>query len=115
MDDERLYSIVVKELKSNGPIPGLWAKAFAEANGIESQAKALYLRYRVAQLALAESEAVAVREAEQLAFRTAESLREREARQAISEEQGFNPILGVLGSLIVLIVVLMLVRAFSGS
>lgn len=54
MDDERLYAQVVWELHHQGPIPGLWAKAYAEANGNEAQAKALYLRYRVEQLAQAE-------------------------------------------------------------
>lgn len=54
MNDERLYSEVVQELKLRGPIPGLWAKAYSEANGNEPQAKALYLRYRVEQLAQAE-------------------------------------------------------------
>lgn len=58
MNDERLYAEVVQELRLRGPILGLWAKAYAEANGNEPQAKALYLRYRVEQLAQAEHEVV---------------------------------------------------------
>jgi len=54
MNDERLYADVVEELRLHGPIPGLWAKAYAEANGNKPQAEALYLRYRVEQLAQAE-------------------------------------------------------------
>lgn len=54
MADERLYAKVVEELKQSGPIPGLWAKAFAECNGNEVEAKAMYLRLRVAQLAIEE-------------------------------------------------------------
>jgi len=57
MNDERLYAEVVEELRLRGPIPGLWAKAYSETNGNEPQAKALYLRYRVEQLAQAERNA----------------------------------------------------------
>jgi len=58
MNDERFYAEVVLELRLRGPVAGLWAKAYAEANGNESQAKALYLRYRVEQLAKAAHEVV---------------------------------------------------------
>ena len=54
MNDECLYADVVKELRLHGPVPGLWAKAYAEANGNKPQAEALYPRYRVEQLAQAE-------------------------------------------------------------
>jgi hypothetical protein len=60
MDDEGLYSQVVDELRRAGPRPGLWAKAFAEARGNDSEAKALYLKYRVIQLR--EEQRVAQRE-----------------------------------------------------
>lgn len=58
MNDERLYAEVVEELRLRGPIPGLWAKVYSEANGNEPQAKALYLRYRVEQLAQAERDII---------------------------------------------------------
>ena len=48
--DEAAYAKVVEELQKSGPIPALWAKAFAESNGDETASKALYLRLRVAQL-----------------------------------------------------------------
>jgi hypothetical protein len=54
MNDERFYADVVEELRLHGPVPGLWAKAYAEANGNKPQAEALYLRYRVEQLVQAE-------------------------------------------------------------
>ncbi|MFZ2632500.1 MAG: hypothetical protein WA081_10470 [Desulfosalsimonadaceae bacterium] len=54
MHDERLYTKVIQELNLRGPIPGLWEKAYAESNGSEPQAKALYVRYRIEQLAQAE-------------------------------------------------------------
>ena len=51
MSDENLYARVVEELSTQGPVRGLWAKAYAEANGNHEAAQALYLRLRVAQLA----------------------------------------------------------------
>ena len=44
------YERVVHELASTGPLPGLWARAFADCDGDDNRAKALYLRLRVAQL-----------------------------------------------------------------
>ena len=51
MSDENLYARVVEELSTQGPVRGLWAKAYAESNGNHEAARALYLRLRVAQLA----------------------------------------------------------------
>lgn len=50
MYDECYYEQVAEELRLFGPRPGLWAKSFAEANGDEAKAKALYLRYRAEQI-----------------------------------------------------------------
>ena len=50
MDDETFYERVANELAIAGPLPGLWARAFAESDGDDNRAKALYLRLRVAQL-----------------------------------------------------------------
>jgi hypothetical protein len=50
MNDELAYEYVVNELREHGPKPGLWAKAFAEANGNEAVAKAMYMRFRAAQV-----------------------------------------------------------------
>lgn len=50
MNDEVYYSRVADELIQLPPIAGLWAKAFAECDGKEPAARALYLRLRVAQL-----------------------------------------------------------------
>ena len=41
---------MVQELAQQGPIPGLWAKAFSECDGNENRAKALYMKLRVGQL-----------------------------------------------------------------
>ena len=51
MSDENLYARVVEELSTQGPVRGLWAKAYAETNGNQEAARALYLRLRVTQLA----------------------------------------------------------------
>ena len=48
--DEAAYAKVIDELQKTGPVPALWAKAFAESNGDEKASKALYLRLRVAQV-----------------------------------------------------------------
>ena len=46
------YTQVASELQNKFLIPGLWTKAYAEANGDESKARAFYIKYRVAQLAV---------------------------------------------------------------
>lgn len=55
--DERFYTAVAEELEKGAIIPGLRAKAFAEAIGVETHAQALYLKYRVAQLVRQENDA----------------------------------------------------------
>lgn len=53
MNDDVLYEEVAKEIQSKAMVPGLWARAFAEAQGSLDHARALYIRYRVSQLAAA--------------------------------------------------------------
>jgi hypothetical protein len=48
---DRFYDQVAGELQSEPVIPGLWTKAYAEAGGEDAKARALYIRYRAAQLA----------------------------------------------------------------
>lgn len=48
--DERFYEAVVREIETQGPRKGLWAKAYAEAGGSEAAARAIYIRLRAAQL-----------------------------------------------------------------
>ena len=50
--EEQVYSKVAEEVASKNIFPGIWAKAFAEANGDEQLAKAAYIKLRVAQLKL---------------------------------------------------------------
>jgi len=48
--DDAFYDEVAKEMQENRLIPGVWARAFAEADGDENRAKAIYIKSRVTQL-----------------------------------------------------------------
>lgn len=48
--DEELWEIAAEEVAGPSRRAGLWAKAFAESNGDEAQAKVRYLKWRVEQL-----------------------------------------------------------------
>jgi hypothetical protein len=76
MDDQAFYGQVAYELHEGPPIPGLWAKCYAECNGEESRAKAMYLRLRADQLKTHHQEAVAQQLAQQ-----AEERRKAEAER----------------------------------
>jgi hypothetical protein len=65
--DEAAYAAVLAELKNGVRDEPLMAKAFAEAEGDDNKARALYLRWRSAKLL---------------------DLQERERRQAFSESAG---------------------------
>jgi hypothetical protein len=49
--DDKFYDEVARELQEKTVVPGLWTKAFAEKDGDETKTRALYIKYRVAQLA----------------------------------------------------------------
>lgn len=128
MNDQRLYAKVAEELRKHGPNEGLWAKAFAESNGVESRAKALYLRYRVQQIAETEqhemlSEKARIRKLSEiqrkklLEEKAANSkldyvnfVREEEERQKRAAAEGITPIHIVLVSLMVFIVAAILIK-----
>ena len=48
--EESLYSQVVSELAHGERREGLWAKAFADAEGDEAKSQGLYIKYRVQSL-----------------------------------------------------------------
>ena len=50
MNDDAFYDEVAKELESNNLISGVWTRAFAEADGDENRARAIYIKLRVAKL-----------------------------------------------------------------
>jgi len=47
VDDEILYEYVLTEMERNVIVKGLWGKALANSNGNESNAKSIYMKYRV--------------------------------------------------------------------
>lgn len=48
--DDKFYEEVARELQEKPMVPGLWTKAYAEMGGDDAKARALYIKYRVAQL-----------------------------------------------------------------
>ena len=50
-ENDNFYDEVARELQDKPMNPGLWTKAFSEMNGDDAKARALYIKYRVAQLA----------------------------------------------------------------
>jgi hypothetical protein len=110
MNDERLYAKVVEELSALGPIPGLWAKVFAECGGNEQAAKALYLRLRVEQLRSEEANAQRAKLAAERAAEAAEHALESEKRRVSARAEGH-----ISTPLVVLAIILVaLVGAYVG-
>jgi hypothetical protein len=60
--EENYWAVAMAEVESNQRRPGVWAKAFAEADGDTTKAKVAYLKVRVQQMLL-----LAQEEAEKLA------------------------------------------------
>ncbi|MBK8336626.1 MAG: hypothetical protein IPL03_08515 [Sterolibacteriaceae bacterium] len=115
MNNEHLYERVVEELRVLGPKEGLWAKAFAETNGQEAQAKALYLRYRVEQLAELERESARL-DAERAEERSRNAaLAAEEERKVRAAKEGVTPMHFVLGGLALFILLLVVLRALGGA
>ena len=85
MSDERFYDEVARELQDRTLIAGLWTRAFAETNGDNDKARALYIRYRVAQLAQLELDKAQNMERERLEQKAAEE-QERETRKKRDRE-----------------------------
>jgi hypothetical protein len=50
MDDEKYYEAVDEEIRSGNLKRGLWFKALVQANNDETQAKVLYVKWRVQHL-----------------------------------------------------------------
>jgi formylglycine-generating enzyme required for sulfatase activity len=50
MNDDAFYDEVAEEMQGNQLISGVWTRAFAEADGDENRAKAIYIQLRVAKL-----------------------------------------------------------------
>lgn len=50
-ENDKFYDEVAREFQEKTLVAGLWTKAFAEMGGDDAKARALYIKYRVAQLA----------------------------------------------------------------
>ncbi len=74
-ENDKYYDEVARELQDKPMVPGLWTKAFAEMGGDEAKARALYIKYRVAQLA--EEERIA-----NMSHAEKEMMKERAIREA---------------------------------
>jgi hypothetical protein len=48
--DDKFYDQVARELQGKPPVAGFWTKAYAEMGGNDAKARALYIKYRVANL-----------------------------------------------------------------
>ena len=48
--DESYYEMAAKEVQNDNIRTGLWAKAWSDAGGDDTKAKALYLKFRVAAM-----------------------------------------------------------------
>lgn len=81
MDNEAFYEQVAEEIATDTMKPGIWARAFAETDGENDRAKALYIRLRVAQLVNARD--VELQEAQRL--KAQQALEEKQARDEAAE------------------------------
>ncbi len=63
MQDDKFYDEVAKELLDGNVQAGVWARSFSEADGDKEKAKAIYIRLRVAGLAIEKQAQVREREA----------------------------------------------------
>lgn len=89
MTDQHLYDSVADELSRKVLTPGLWTRAIAESGGNLDTARALYIRFRVAELREREREEVARQrlDAEREAqHRQMEQRRSAEQRQVALDE-----------------------------
>jgi uncharacterized membrane protein YdbT with pleckstrin-like domain len=49
-NDQVFYDLVAEELRLKRLVDGVWIRAFSDAAGDEQKARAIYIKYRVAQL-----------------------------------------------------------------
>ncbi|HRK39518.1 MAG TPA: hypothetical protein PK347_14140 [Burkholderiaceae bacterium] len=86
--DEQVHGAVASEIAAGELVPGLWAKAFAQADGNEQRAKAIYIKLRVDQLKLSNAaEVERSREAERLRASVTAPRPTQEQRMQQQEQQ----------------------------
>ena len=88
-DEDAWYEQALDEVEAGHPAKAIWARALAEANGVEAKENGTYIRLRVAQLKTAhEAEQITTAEAEQVQaeqLAKVEADRLEEERRAITE------------------------------
>jgi maltodextrin utilization protein YvdJ len=89
MNDDRFFDEVAKELLEKRVVPGVWTRAFADADGNTEKARAIYIRSRVAQLV--EEEKLEREQAEELLRRQrVQEDRDRKQRLAAQIKQKWS-------------------------
>jgi hypothetical protein len=81
------YDAVAAELRERVLQPGLWTRAYAEADGNEPRARAIYIKLRVAQLAADAAAAAAADAKREAAEQKAEEERAWRERQEIRQRE----------------------------
>jgi hypothetical protein len=87
MKDDKFYDDVAREILEKRLASGVWARAFAEAEGDSEKAKALYIRHRVAQLV--EEDRLQQEQAEEL-LRQRRTQEERERKEKLAAQSEKN-------------------------
>lgn len=82
--EEELYNRVAQELAQGERREGLWAKALADSEGVETKAQGLYIKYRVQSL-VDELELQAALEEKEKVYKAAQQA--KEAAKEKKEEQ----------------------------
>jgi hypothetical protein len=82
MSEEAFYDQVAVEIQQGHLKPGLWTKAFADANGEQTKARVIYIRERVSQLQQEAAEAARDRQESDR-----QSEQQRQAREQIAERK----------------------------
>lgn len=87
MNEEPFYDAVAAEIQQGQLKPGLWTKAFADANGDQTKARVIYIRERVTQLQHEALEAIRNQQESQRRTKEQQEAQEQMAeRKSIEEE-----------------------------
>jgi hypothetical protein len=91
LNEEELYAQALAEAESGQHRPGLWAKAFADADGDLNRAKALYVKLRVQAERDKETEELRAKKAEQLSCLSRGSAINRQTPPGVAKVYDVSP------------------------
>ena len=116
LKEEFLYGSVANEIANNHVSPGLWAKAFSEADGNEQRAQAKYIKERVRFLR-SEQNAVSEVIGEQKSNEISKQNRINEVATQVEPKPRVNPqgSDGTIGSIVILGAIGVLIYLVSSS